>query len=125
MLRIEKQLHEHFASAEENDINHGSNGNAELSVLPDSGTDVQEEPFAKVNSVAPESPAEDAGLKPGDEIRSFGYVNRLNHDGLKKVAECVQGNEGVCIDPSTTVTTPTSNSNSSVTFLSKCLGQRA
>jgi C-terminal processing protease CtpA/Prc len=51
--------------------------------------------FAKVNSVVPGSPADTAGLKPGDEIRNFGYVNRSNNDGLKRVADCVQGNEGV------------------------------
>jgi len=37
-------------------------------------------------------------LKAGDEIRVFGYVNKSNHDNLKKVAECVQGNEGVGYD---------------------------
>lgn len=52
-------------------------------------------PFARVNSVEANSPAEQAGLKAADLIRNFGYVNRENHDGLKRVAECVQGNEGV------------------------------
>lgn len=52
-------------------------------------------PFAKVNSVVSGSPAESAGLKAGDLIRNFGYVNHTNHDGLKRVGECVQGNEGV------------------------------
>ena len=42
----------------------------------------------------PNSPAELAGLKPGDKIRKFGYVNRENNDALRRVAECVQGNEG-------------------------------
>ena len=54
-----------------------------------------DQPFAKVNSVVGNSPAATAGLQPGDLIRNFGYVNFANHDGLKKVAECVQGNEGV------------------------------
>lgn len=52
-------------------------------------------PFARVNSVETNSPAEQAGMKAADLIRNFGYVNRENHDGLKRVAECVQGNEGV------------------------------
>jgi 26S proteasome non-ATPase regulatory subunit 9 len=34
-------------------------------------------------------------LREGDEIRNFGYVNNTNHDGLRRVGECVQGNEGV------------------------------
>ena len=94
MTLIEKHLHEHFASLNETDILPAS-GSTSGVPLPDSLPDVLEEPFAKVNAVSPSSPAERAGLKAGDLIRSFGYVNRANHDGLKKVAECVQGNEGV------------------------------
>ena len=93
MAAIEKFLHNHFA-------NHADGAPAPASslppVLPDSQPDTLGEPFARVNTVAAGSPAEAAGLKPGDEIRNFGYVNRSNHDGLKSVGECVQGNEGVC-----------------------------
>ncbi|GJC77801.1 26S proteasome non-ATPase regulatory subunit 9 [Colletotrichum liriopes] len=94
MAMIEKHLHEHFASLQEDDeLEAQTSGNAGL--LTDHSTPRPlEEPFAKVNSVVPGSPAETAGLKPGDEIRGFGYVNRSNHDNLKKVADCVQGNEG-------------------------------
>lgn len=52
-------------------------------------------PFAKVNSVVPGSPADEAGLKAGDWIRKFGDVNWLNHEKLNKVAETVQRNQGV------------------------------
>ncbi|OTB06672.1 hypothetical protein M426DRAFT_9450 [Hypoxylon sp. CI-4A] len=92
MNTIEKHLHEHFASIQEFDdvaptsTSHGG-------MLGDSIPSTLDEPFAKVNSVVGGSPAESAGLKPGDEIRNFGYVSKGNHDGLKKVAECVQGNE--------------------------------
>ncbi|OAR01653.1 hypothetical protein LLEC1_05013, partial [Akanthomyces lecanii] len=94
MANVEKFLHEHFASAAE-----GTQSNAPATVgasgiLPDSDSQPLDQPFAKVNSVAANSPAELAGLKAGDEIRNFGYVNRANHDGLKKVADCVQGSEG-------------------------------
>jgi 26S proteasome non-ATPase regulatory subunit 9 len=41
------------------------------------------------------SPADSAGLKAGDEVRNFGYVNHTNHEGLRRVGECVQSNEGV------------------------------
>jgi 26S proteasome non-ATPase regulatory subunit 9 len=98
MTVIEKHIHEHFArlaetggNAEELTTNGGpSNGRTQQPVPQELSP-----PFAKVNSVVAGSPAESAGLKAGDEIRNFGYVNIGNHDGLKRVAECVQGNEGV------------------------------
>ncbi|KAK6189393.1 GTP-binding nuclear protein gsp1/Ran [Pestalotiopsis sp. IQ-011] len=91
MNAIEKHLHEHFASLDETDDLPTARTGAGM--LGDSITPTLDEPFARVNSVVPESPAYTAGLKAGDEIRNFGYVNRANHDGLKKVAECVQGSE--------------------------------
>ncbi|GJN73137.1 26S proteasome non-ATPase regulatory subunit 9 [Purpureocillium lilacinum] len=92
MSNIEKFLHEHFANVD--DAEPVPAGSSQQPILPDSLPTAAEEPFARVNSVAPGSPAERAGLKAGDEIRVFGYVNKSNHDNLKKVAECVQGNEG-------------------------------
>lgn len=94
MASIETFLHEHFESLEDADGVPAPGSGSQPPVLPDSQPDDMEEPFAKVNTVALGSPAERAGLKAGDEIRVFGYVNKLNHDHLKKVAECVQGNEG-------------------------------
>ncbi|KAM5356064.1 hypothetical protein ACJ41O_002710 [Fusarium nematophilum] len=93
MTRIEKFLHEHFASLDE-DAKPTPAPSSTQPALPDSYSAPLDPPFAKVNTVAAGSPAEGAGLKPGDDIRNFGYVNRSNHDNLKKVAECVQGNEG-------------------------------
>lgn len=98
MSNIEKYLHEHFASLDDESQRPAvTTSRDEASMLADADLSTLEAPFAKVNTVASGSPAETAGLKAGDEIRSFGYVNRNNHDGLKKVAECVQGNEGVSI----------------------------
>jgi hypothetical protein len=94
MAIVERFLHEHFASVEEG-VGTLTDSDVTGSLISDSQPETLDEPFAKVNSVAPNSPAEAAGLKPNDEIRNFGYVSRANHDGLKKVAECVQGNEGV------------------------------
>ncbi|KAM0345255.1 hypothetical protein ACHAPU_006654 [Fusarium lateritium] len=93
MTRIEKFLHEHFASLDDNDAS-VPGADSLQPALPDSLATPLDPPFAKVNTVAVGSPAESAGLKAGDEIRNFGYVNRANHDNLRKVAECVQGNEG-------------------------------
>lgn len=94
MAVIEKHLHDHFASLQEDDIS-SVRSSGDASLLADHSAPRPPEPFAKVNSVVPGSPAETAGLKPGDEISSFGYVNLSNHDNLTKVGECVQGNEGV------------------------------
>lgn len=99
MNRVEKFLHEHFANASDDEsaapLTNGATSSA--GILPDADSPVLDEPFARVNTVAPSSPAERAGLKAGDEIRNFGYVNRSNHDNLKKVGECVAGNEGVSL----------------------------
>lgn len=99
---IEKKIHEHFASmAEQNpdptsESTSQSSENRSLASRPAT----LDPPFAKVNTIVPGSPAESAGLKAGDEIRNFGYVNRSNNDGLRRVADCVQGNEGVSHLPS-------------------------
>jgi 26S proteasome non-ATPase regulatory subunit 9 len=95
MNLIEKRLHEHFASLEDGDDETPAPVGTDTSIPRDSVPETLDQPFAKVNSVIDNSPAATAGLQPGDLIRNFGYVNLENHDGLKKVAECVQGNEGV------------------------------
>ncbi|KHN95319.1 pdz/dhr/glgf [Metarhizium album ARSEF 1941] len=95
MKNIEKYLHQHFASLDEGDENvTPASSTVVPPVLPDSQADTLDEAFAKVNTVTIGGPADRAGLKEGDEIRNLGYVNRSNHDNLRKVAECVQGNEG-------------------------------
>lgn len=101
MSVIEKHIHEHFARLAENGGSEEPlpNGGTQNGTISSPATvrapQASGPPFAKVNSVVPGSPAETAGLKPGDLIRNFGYVNIGNHDGLKRVAECVQGSEGV------------------------------
>lgn len=42
--------------------------------------------FARVNAVAKDSPAEEAGLKEEDLIFKFGQLNYENHDHLKAIA---------------------------------------
>lgn len=101
MAHIEKGIHAHFAGLQSNTA--GSTPTSSTNGLsiepseihpPAAGTSVLT-PFAKVNSVVPGSPAVQAGLQPGDLIRSFGTVNWLNHERLSKVAELVQQNESV------------------------------
>ncbi|KAI1435369.1 hypothetical protein GGR50DRAFT_657263 [Xylaria sp. CBS 124048] len=94
MNAIEKLLHEHFASLRDTDDVASTTPTSGATMMGDTLPETLEIPFARVNSVVTNSPAESAGLKVGDEIRNFGYVNHNNHDGLRKVAECVQGNEG-------------------------------
>ncbi|KAL2165183.1 hypothetical protein VTH06DRAFT_479 [Thermothelomyces fergusii] len=95
MAVIEKRLHEHFASiADDDDEPAAPPVSNDSAAVRDAAPETLDQPFAKVNTVSDNSPAAAAGLKPGDLIRNFGYVNINNHDGLKKVAECVQGNEG-------------------------------
>ena len=101
MGKIETGLHQHHAALQQaeatqlartsNDTSNASGG----SVRGNMQDDIVETPFAKVNSIAVGSPAFTAGLKAGDQIRSFGDVNWMNHENLKKVAEVVQRNEGV------------------------------
>jgi 26S proteasome non-ATPase regulatory subunit 9 len=96
---IEKHIHDHFARQTEigttEDLTNGTNSMSLQSSSSSSTPQLSGPPFAKVNSVVEGSPAASAGLQAGDEIRNFGYVNNTNHDGLKRVGECVAGNEGV------------------------------
>jgi hypothetical protein len=46
-------------------------------------------PFARVNTVAADSPAEGAGLKEEDLIVRFGHLDADNHDHLKAIAALV------------------------------------
>ncbi len=92
MKTIDKFLEEHFASLED-EVDGPAPPTAADTPMRDAVPETLDQPFARVNSVVENSPAASAGLKAGDLIRNFGYVNSANHDDLKKVAECVQGNE--------------------------------
>lgn len=94
MSRIEKGLHEHHARiAEQAQNNTGAVGQAQDILSPPPAA--LEAPFAKVNSVVADSPAESAGLRVGDTITKFGWVDWTNHERLSRVAEAVSQNEGV------------------------------
>ncbi|KAG9205420.1 putative 26S proteasome regulatory subunit [Epicoccum nigrum] len=96
MSRIEQGLHEHHARLAEqaqNDSAAASQPQAGQSAPPAA----LEAPFAKVNSVVAGSPADDAGLRAGDTITKFGWVDWTNHERLGRVAEAVSQNEGIPI----------------------------
>ena len=100
MSRIEKGLHQHHASLQDSRESKETQlpsmqQNAAPEHIQTSGRATPDPPFAKVNSVALSSPAQEAGLKVGDKIRNFGAVNWRNHENLRKVAEVVQRSEGV------------------------------
>jgi 26S proteasome non-ATPase regulatory subunit 9 len=52
-------------------------------------------PFAKVDEVITNSPAEAAHLQVADKILRFGTVNASNHERLVRLGEVVAQNEGV------------------------------
>ncbi|KAL2002803.1 hypothetical protein VTN02DRAFT_5905 [Thermoascus thermophilus] len=101
MKWVEQRLHEHFANLQQAQNTPADTTTTSATPQPEA-TGVAatpeartvETPFAKVNSVVAGSPADQAGLKAGDTIRSFGGVNWMNHERLSKVAEVVQQNEG-------------------------------
>lgn len=99
MSKIEAGLHTHHASIRSSSGSTALDPSHESREGPSSTIrtpHAPEAPFAKVNSVAAGSPANDAGLRAGDKIRAFGTANWMNHEKLSKVAEVVQQSEGVC-----------------------------
>ena len=103
MSKIEVGLHAHHASIQAAGASEGAKTMASTSKEKDveagsgSAAGLIETPFAKVNSVVEGSPADTAGLKAGDTIRTFGTANWMNHEKLSKVAEVVQRSEGVSL----------------------------
>ncbi|KAF2177707.1 26S proteasome non-ATPase regulatory subunit 9 [Zopfia rhizophila CBS 207.26] len=95
MSKIEVGLHEHHARQTETAQNNSAT--ASSGTVTGGSAAALEAPFAKVNSIAPDSPAETAGLKVGDNITKFGWVDWTNHDKLSRVAEAVSQNEGLPI----------------------------
>ncbi|ODQ53403.1 hypothetical protein SAICODRAFT_114047 [Saitoella complicata NRRL Y-17804] len=90
LSRIEAGLHAHHAQLRQQSAASSSTS----STRGPAREVVVDTAFALVNSVAPNSPAESAGLQRGDRIKRFGTVHAGNHAKLTKLAEVVQANEG-------------------------------
>ena len=99
MKKLEVAVEERFAAGKTEEVSNGTHRRAPEVQSADASattsTSVMEPPFAKVNTVAPRSPAALAGLIPGDRVTRFGSANFTNHERLSRVAQVVQQNENV------------------------------
>ncbi|WWC94269.1 hypothetical protein V866_001110 [Kwoniella sp. B9012] len=66
------------------------NGNSFASQWP-------EKPIARVNTVAPQSPASQAGLQPDDLIHDFAGVTHTSQGGIQAIGVVVSRSEGVSL----------------------------
>ena len=106
MAKLEMVIQEYFAAGkavESSSSNAPSERAREVQQAAEStsSSSAIEPPFAKVNTVAPDSPAQQAGLLIGDKVIRFGMANWTNHERLAKVAQVVQQNENVRLLPLT------------------------
>ncbi|KAF9284644.1 26S proteasome non-ATPase regulatory subunit 9 [Mortierella alpina] len=107
MLQIEEALHavhaeaiaekeareaEKKAQSQENTAS-SSSGSSEAATTAAQEADKDMSPFARVNGVAPDSPAKEAGLLQGDMIVAFGTVNAKTPNVLPSLSEHVQSRE--------------------------------
>lgn len=102
MSRIESGLHQTHAEYAASQLSARPSTDSSTSSAPKGTTNATdstlvETPFARVNSVVPKSPADEAQLKVGDKIRRVGDVNWINHEKLSQVARVIQRNEGVSV----------------------------
>ncbi|KAF9964307.1 26S proteasome non-ATPase regulatory subunit 9 [Mortierella alpina] len=101
MLQIEEALHAVHAEAiaekeaEKNAHNQESSGTSAAGSFAAAQQEADKDlsPFARVNGVAPDSPAKDAGLLQGDMIVAFGTVNAKTPSVLPSLSEHVQSRE--------------------------------
>lgn len=96
MAELEKAVHDRFAQGADSSSQATPSANiAARSAVPTTADSTLEPPFAKINTIVSNSPAELAGLLVGDKVTRFGTVNFTNHERLGKVAQVVQQSENV------------------------------
>ncbi|KAH7394497.1 hypothetical protein BKA66DRAFT_456548 [Pyrenochaeta sp. MPI-SDFR-AT-0127] len=96
MSRIEKGLHEHHARLAQQAQNSPGGVNQAQQAIETTPAAL-EAPFARVNSVVSGSPADTAGLKVGDTITKFAWVDWTNHERLTQLAAAVSQSENLPI----------------------------
>jgi 26S proteasome non-ATPase regulatory subunit 9 len=90
-----------YAKPISSSLNQGQNQNQQTMVVDRREEGVEENlvPFAKVDGIAPGSPAAEAGMQQEDLIIKFGHLVRASFDppsSLTPVAGVVSQNEDVC-----------------------------
>ena len=105
MTEIEAAVHAHFAATDDtkaiistaSSSNENTEGRNNIGSISPSNPapNVFQPPFARVNTVSPGSPAEQAGLLPGDQVIMFGSIDFTNYKQLGQIAQVVQQNENV------------------------------
>lgn len=104
MERLEEAVHEHFAEGKSAEslppkTTAGSQAGVSQNAAPaaQQPSSAIEPPFARVNTVVDGSPAATAGMRAGDKVTRFGWVDWTNHERLGKVAQVVQQSENSAI----------------------------
>ncbi|XP_074154233.1 26S proteasome non-ATPase regulatory subunit 9 [Sminthopsis crassicaudata] len=98
MKQVEEALHQLHAKGKEKqarDAAEAQNEALSQGQGPSQGSSHNPpQPFAKVNSISPGSPASNSGLQVDDEIVEFGSVNAHNFQNLQNIGMVVQHSEG-------------------------------
>ncbi|KAI8385715.1 hypothetical protein BD560DRAFT_384137 [Blakeslea trispora] len=97
MSDIEKVLHKiHEIKRNETEKEEATVSRAvPVPVAPATNIVISEVPvaFAVVNAVAPDSPADSAGLRRNDQIFKFGHIDSTNHERLQALYELISQSE--------------------------------
>ncbi|XP_027709346.1 26S proteasome non-ATPase regulatory subunit 9 [Vombatus ursinus] len=94
MKQVEEALHQLHASGKEKQARDAAEAQNEALSQGQGLSHSPPQPFAKVNSISPGSPASNSGLQVDDEIVEFGSVNAHNFQNLQNIGTVVQHSEG-------------------------------